>query len=70
MISYALVDWASILDEIKENVGVLLFSLVASKTKLRGFSPQANYTNGVTAACRRKLVPNFRVVSATDSHGR
>jgi hypothetical protein len=26
---------------------------LASKTKLRGFSPQANYTDPATAACRR-----------------
>jgi hypothetical protein len=45
------------------------------KTKLRGRSPQANYTDRATAACRRSfLVPNFAgrgccVVSATNSHG-
>jgi hypothetical protein len=26
---------------------------VKPKTKLRGFSPQANYTDRATAACRR-----------------
>jgi hypothetical protein len=26
---------------------------VKTKTKLRGFSPQANYTDRATAACRR-----------------
>jgi hypothetical protein len=26
---------------------------LGNKTKLRGFSPQAKYTNRVTAACRR-----------------
>jgi hypothetical protein len=26
---------------------------VLTKTKLRGFSPQANYTDQATAACRR-----------------
>jgi hypothetical protein len=47
-------------------------SLTASRTKkkLLEFSPQANYTDRVTAACRRNLVPTFtdrgcRVVSAT-----
>jgi hypothetical protein len=27
--------------------------LIYKKTKLRGFSPQANYTEQATAACRR-----------------
>jgi hypothetical protein len=40
---------------------------------LRGFSPQANYTDRVTVACWR-LVPTFadrgcRVVSLMDHHG-
>jgi hypothetical protein len=43
--------------------------------KLRGLSPQANYTDRATAACRAKLVSTFavrgcRVVSAMDSHSR
>jgi hypothetical protein len=42
-----------------------------TKTKLRGLSPQANYTDRATA----DIVPTFAgrgcyVVSATDSHGR
>jgi hypothetical protein len=46
-----------------------------SKTGLRGFSPQANYTDRASAACRAKLVSNFenrwcRVVSTTDPQGR
>jgi hypothetical protein len=44
------------------------------KTKLRGISPQANYTDRATAAVG-EVVPTFAgrgcyVVSATDSHGR
>jgi hypothetical protein len=44
------------------------------KTKLRGLSPQANYTDRATAAVG-EVVPTFAgrgcyVVSATDSHGR
>jgi hypothetical protein len=43
-------------------------------TKLRGLSPQANYTDRATAAVG-EVVPTFTgrgcyVVSATDSHGR
>jgi hypothetical protein len=34
-------DWDSV--PIKQN----------KQNKLRGFSPQANYTDGATAACRR-----------------
>jgi hypothetical protein len=30
-----------------------------NNNKLRGFSPQANYTDWPTATCRRNLVPNF-----------
>jgi hypothetical protein len=42
--------------------------------KLRGLSPQANYTDRATAAVG-EVVPTFAgrgcyVVSATDSHGR
>jgi hypothetical protein len=42
------------------------------KTKLRGFSPQANYTDRAIAACRQRLVPTLadrgcRVISATNS---
>jgi hypothetical protein len=45
-----------------------------TKTKLRGLSPQANYTDRATAAVD-EVVPTFAdrgcyVVSATDSHGR
>jgi hypothetical protein len=44
-------------------------------TKFRGISPQANYTDRATAACRRSLCQLFadrgcRVVTATDPHGR
>jgi hypothetical protein len=44
------------------------------KTKIRGRSPQANYTDQATAAVG-DVVPTFAgrgcyVVSATDSHGR
>jgi hypothetical protein len=46
-----------------------------TKKKLRDFSPQANYTDRATAACRRNLAPTFvdrgcRVVRPTDPHGR
>jgi hypothetical protein len=45
-----------------------------TKTKLRGLSPQAKYTDRATAAVD-EVVPTFEgsgcyVVSATDSHGR
>jgi hypothetical protein len=45
-----------------------------TKTKLRGLSPLANYTDRATAAVGEE-VPTFAgrgcyVVSATDSHGR
>jgi hypothetical protein len=44
-----------------------------TKTKLRGPSPQANYTDRATAAVG-EVVPTFAgrcyVISATDSHGR
>jgi hypothetical protein len=51
--------------------GLLAFSL---RNKLLGLSPQANYTDRVTAAFG-EVVPTFAgrgcyVVSATDSHGR
>jgi hypothetical protein len=44
------------------------------KSKLRGLSPQANYTDRATAAVG-EVVPTFEgrgcyVVSATDSYGR
>jgi hypothetical protein len=44
------------------------------KKKLRGLSPQANYTDRATAAVS-EVVPTFAgrgcyVISATDSHGR
>jgi hypothetical protein len=31
----------------------LLYISLASKTKIRGFSPQANYTDQAIAACRQ-----------------
>jgi hypothetical protein len=48
----------------------IMYTLSETKTKLCGFSPQANYTDRAA-----KLVPTFadrgcRVVSATDPHGR
>jgi hypothetical protein len=43
------------------------------KIKLIGFSPQENYTNRATAACRRSYCQLLRIeshmVSATDPHG-
>jgi hypothetical protein len=46
-----------------------------TKTKLRGLSPQANYADRATAACRGSQCQLFadrgcRVVSATDPHSR
>jgi hypothetical protein len=54
---------------------VKLWVFLPQTNKLRDFSPQANYTDRATAACRRSLVPTFadrgcRVVSATDPRGR
>jgi hypothetical protein len=48
--------------------------ILAKKTKLRGLSPQANYTDRATAPVG-EVVQTFAgtecyVVSATDSHGR
>ena len=45
------------------------------KTKLRGLSPRANYTDRAAAAGRRSLcqllrIDGWHVVSATDPHGR
>jgi hypothetical protein len=58
---------------------ILLYEIVfrvetETLTKLRGLSPQANYTARTTAAVG-EVVPTFAgrgcyVVSATDSHGR
>jgi hypothetical protein len=47
----------------------------ALKTKLRGLSPRANYTDRATAACRRSDCQLFadrgcHVVSVTDPYGR
>jgi hypothetical protein len=49
---------------------VLIFSTryTLKKTKLRGRSPQANYTDRATAACRRSK--GCCAVSATNSHDR
>jgi hypothetical protein len=35
------------------------------KTKLRGLSPRANYSNRMTAACRRSLCQLLRLEGAT-----
>jgi hypothetical protein len=35
------------------------------KTKLHGLSPQANYINGATAACRRSDCQLLRIEGAT-----
>jgi hypothetical protein len=44
------------------------------KTKLRGLSPQAKYTDRATAACRRSYCQPLRIedasVSVTDLYGR
>jgi hypothetical protein len=45
-----------------------------TKSELRGFSPQENYTDRATAACGQLMLTladrGCRVVSATDPHGR
>jgi hypothetical protein len=51
-----------------------VFAKLKTKTKLRGLSPQANYSDRATVAVG-EVVPTFAgrgcyVVSATDSHGR
>jgi 5-bromo-4-chloroindolyl phosphate hydrolysis protein len=38
---------------------IALAKMMKQKKKLRDFSPQANYTDRATAACRRSLVPTF-----------
>jgi hypothetical protein len=38
---------------ITDSFFVKLLTKTKKKTKLRGFSPQANYTDQATAACRR-----------------
>jgi hypothetical protein len=35
------------------NGRILFYTCTLTKTKLRGLSPQANYTDRATAACRR-----------------
>jgi hypothetical protein len=62
--------------QLTPSSAALLHQLDKKKTKLRGLSPQANYTDRATAACRRSfLVQIFAgrgccVVSTTNSHGR
>jgi hypothetical protein len=48
---------------------------IKTKTKLHGLSPRANYTDRVTAACRRSdcqllRIEGCHVVSVTDPYGR
>jgi hypothetical protein len=38
-----------------------MFSIITPKTKLRGLSPQANYTDRATAACRRSYCQLLRI---------
>jgi hypothetical protein len=40
-------------EEIQNVMMVKNVQTIYNKTKLHGFSPQANYTDRVTAACRR-----------------
>jgi hypothetical protein len=59
---------------IRKHCSAILWSKL-TETKLRGFSPQANYTDRGTSACQISLVLTFSdrwcpVVSATDPHGR
>jgi hypothetical protein len=51
------------------------FRTLNKQTNSVAFSPQANYTDRATAACRRSYCQLFayrgcRVVSAADPHGR
>jgi hypothetical protein len=39
--------------KIMEAISNICYNLSKQKTKLRGFSPQANYIDRATAACRR-----------------
>jgi hypothetical protein len=45
--------WRQYVPSKRWNPDTRLHSNITSKTKLRGFSPQANYTDRATAACRR-----------------
>jgi hypothetical protein len=38
---------------ISQNMGLSFWDIMHIKTKLRGLSPRANYTDRATAACRR-----------------
>jgi hypothetical protein len=58
----------------RSNLSHWTINVSIQTNKLRGFSPQTNYTDRVTAACRWSLMPNFaergcRVISATNPHG-
>jgi hypothetical protein len=65
------------INSIQETEGILRdlqFDLICLFKKLRGLSPQVNYTDRATAGVG-EVVPTFAgtgcyVVSATDSHGR
>jgi hypothetical protein len=52
---FSLLNFLSFKEEISRNMeaGVQQPRYLKLKTKLRGFSPQANYTDQATAACRR-----------------
>jgi hypothetical protein len=66
------------MDQMNRELRLYVGSAMAydkKKKELRDFSPQANYTDGATAACWRILLPTLadrgcRVVSATNPHGR
>jgi hypothetical protein len=45
--------------------GLGLYQLQELKTKLRGLSPRANYTDRATAACRRSDCQLLRIEGAT-----
>jgi hypothetical protein len=44
---------------------IFFLKLKKKKTKLHGLSPQANYTDRVTAACRRSDCQLLRIEGAT-----
>jgi hypothetical protein len=62
------------LESTANTIWMYVMTQLIKKKKLRGLSPQANYTDRATAAVG-EVVPTFAgrgcyVVSATDSYGR
>jgi hypothetical protein len=68
------IDRASFIHVMRNYLDVNKYDIKPLRTKLRGFSPQTNYTDRATALVG-EVSSNFadrgrRVVSATDPHGR